>query len=480
MIRDSQGLYGVTDMTTVAGTYSRLTEDAQARIAFMRFGLGPKPGSRGRIGTGPDAAYQACLAELNAGAAKITDDKVVVRSAPPWAPFNGNPFPATIANCGAVAANRLSGNYNLAILDAEEAARYVKYLQPEVGFLERLVLFWNNHFSVYNGKARSYVGHMERVAIRQNVLGKFEDMLIAVTRHPAMISYLDNWSSYGPNCNLAKKYKNRVYQYNENLAREILELHTVGVNGGYSQADVTEFAKVLTGWHVGSDGQFKYNPDAHEPGSFTVMKTVYAQSTGEEQTMAVLKSLANSQATAKHIAYKLVRHFITDTPSKRDVNNLSRVYLKTGGDLLAVSKALLKLPSAWSTPFTRVRPPYHWLVSLTRGMGMTEAQVVDSAWRYRVFSLYMGHMPWWRVTPDGWPDDSSYWKTPDAVRIRNDIALKLVTTGIQAVRQKPAALADDLLGGGVSTTLKSQFVDLARDPPTSLSTIFASPEYLRS
>lgn len=196
--------------------------------------------------------------------------------------------------------------------------------------------------------------------------------------------------------------------------------------------------------------------------------------------MAVLKSLANSQATAKHIAYKLVRHFITDTPSKRDVNNLSRVYLKTGGDLLAVSKALLKLPSAWSTPFTRVRPPYHWLVSLTRGMGMTEAQVVDSAWRYRVFSLYMGHMPWWRVTPDGWPDDSSYWKTPDAVRIRNDIALKLVTTGIQAVRQKPAALADDLLGGGVSTTLKSQFVDLARDPPTSLSTIFASPEYLRS
>lgn len=453
----------------------------------MRFGLGPKPGNRTRIGSEPDAAYNACLAELNnPDAALIADSAVKMTSSPPWAPFLGQPYLATAANCGAVAVNPQSGNYNLGIFQAEDAARYVKYLQPEVGFVERLVLFWNNHFSTSH-KARPWIGHMERSAIRANVLGSFGDMLEAVTTHPAMIAYLDNNTSVGSHSALAAQYPTRDYKYNENLAREIMELHTVGANGGYTQDDVTSFAKVITGWqitdiHSATPGQFVYVPEAHEPGPQTVMGITYSQADGLAQGKAVLRDLAAHRQTAQHIATKLIRHFITDSPSDADVSVLAKVFLSTNGSLLAVSRALLELPSAWTEPFARIRKPYPWMVSITRALGMNAAQMVDNTWRYNVFGNYMGQYPWSHITPDGYPDDNDYWMTPDALRVRNDISAKVVGTGVRLPRwpgPRPAALAQDLLGACLTTALRDQ-LNATRDDRAAFPLLFMSPEYLWS
>lgn len=467
-------------MTDVPGSSPSLTSDAKARVAFLRFGLGPKPGGRARIGSSQHAAYMACLKELNSAAAvHINDSQVVVNSS------NGSVFPATIANCGKIAANPLSGDFNLEVLQAEATARYVKYLEPEVGFVERLVQFWNNHFSVYNGKARATVGNMERQAIRMNVLGKFSDMLIAVTTHPAMITFLDNNSSFGPT---SPNGMARKVSYNENLAREILELHTLGVNGGYTQQDVTEFAKILTGWHVGfhgsaNAGQFQYVPKSHEGGAFTVLGKSYPPTTGPEQGLAVLRDLAAHPKTAEHIAYKLIHHFITDTPSDVDVASLAAVFTSTNGDLHAVSKALLELPAAWTEPFNRLSQPYLWMVSITRGLGMNAAQMIANRWRYDVFASFMGQLPWWRVTPDGWPDDNYVWMTPDAVRLRSDIAYRVVVTCFNAIKwpgARPPNLAKDLLGGILSNSAAAEISAwAARDDRVALSLLFATPEYLR-
>lgn len=475
-------------MTAIPGGYASLNPYAKARVAFMRFGLGPKPGGRIGLGDGEDAAYQACLRELNnRTAAEISDNEVLVKTAPSgnsFPGFDGTPYPATIKNCGAISANPLSGNYNLAILEAESTSRYLKYLGPEVGFVERLVLFWNNHFSVYNGKARATVGHLERSAIRKNVLGKFGDMLEAVITHPAMITYLDNQSSYGPNSKIGAA---RKWTYNENLAREILELHTLGVNGGYSQQDVTEFAKVLTGWHVGSHrsaapGQFTYIHDAHEPGAITVLGKTYGQADGLRQGKAVLRDLAVHPKTAEHIAYKLIRHFVKDEPATQDVDRLAEVFTSTNGDLYQVSKALLELPSAWVEPFTRIKQPYQWLVSITRGLDMNATQVAAARWGFDIFCGHMGHSIWWRLTPDGWPEDNSYWMTPNAMRIRNDLSARIVSYCFNSTRWpgplRPPALAEDLLGP-VSNDVRQQFVKWDRDDRASIPVLFMMSEYLR-
>lgn len=472
-------------MPAVAGGYSSLDPDTKARVAFMRFGLGPRPGSRARIGSGPDSAYQACLAELNnKSAALIPDTEIVVKDSPTWEPFLSKPYLASAANVGAVAANPMSGNWNLAIFQAEDAARYVNYLKPEVGFVERLVLFWNNHFSLSH-KARPWLGLMERAAIRTNVLGSFANMLEAVETHPAMIAYLDNNSSVGPTSVLSKKNPRSNFTYNENLAREILELHTVGANGGYTQEDVTSFAKVITGWHIANihsktPGQFFYNPEAHEPGAQVVMGKVYGEADGLRQGKAVLRNLAAHPATAQHIAYKLIRHFITDEPSADDVTTLSNVFLSTKGNLYHLSKALLELPSAWTEPFTRLRKPYVWMVSTTRALGLNATQVTANAWKYRVFGDHMGHYPWSHTTPDGYPEDNDYWMTPDALRVRNDLAYGFGDVGKPKwAGLRPADHAEDLLGTCLSSALKVKLTS-QRDDRAAFPLLFMSPEYLWS
>ena len=226
--------------------------------------------------------------------------------------------------------------------------------------------FWSNHFCISADKIQSMSGAYEREAIRPHVLGRFGDMLQAVESHPAMLFYLDQAASMGPNSIAGI---NRTRGLNENLAREILELHTLGVRTGYTQDDVIRFANVLTGWtflpagdNPEHGGEFTFNRRLHEPGPQKVVDKVY-EDTGVEQGRAVLRDLAVHPSTATHVATKLVRYFIADEPPPALVERLAQVFRDTGGDLKEVTKALVTSSEAWTLPRTKLKRPSEWVVS---------------------------------------------------------------------------------------------------------------------
>ena len=234
----------------------------------------------------------------------------------------------------------------------EAVARFRQASTTDAAFLERLVMFWSNHFcvSANKGPVRGIAGAYEREAIRPFVLGRFADMLLAVEKHPAMLIYLDNQQSVGPN---SRAGTNRGLGLNENLAREILELHTLGVGGGYSQEDVTNLARILTGWTVGNlanalsePGKFFFAAARHEPGERTVVGKRYSDR-GVQSGEEVLRDLAAHPATAAHIARKLAQHFVAEAPPPALVARLEKTFLDTGGDLGALAKTLATSEEAW-------------------------------------------------------------------------------------------------------------------------------------
>ena len=246
---------------------------------------------------------------------------------------------------------------------AEALARIQRAALAECGFVERLVVFWSNHFCISAGKgglARMWAGSFEREAIRPYVLGRFADMLMAVEQHPAMLFFLDNQQSLGPD---SRAGINRKRGLNENLAREIMELHTLGVGGGYTQDDVTSLARIMTGWtyagrqgRLGAPGSFVFNANAHEPGAQRVLGKIYPAG-GVEQGEAVLSDIARHPSTAKLIATKFVRHFVADDPPPALVARLQDVFTKTDGDLRALAVALVDSNEAWTTPIAKMRSP---------------------------------------------------------------------------------------------------------------------------
>jgi uncharacterized protein (DUF1800 family) len=453
----------------------------------MRFGLGPKPGGVARIGSTRSALLNACLKELeNPAAALLTDPDV-----------------PSFERCCEVAF--MTDQAHNLIITPELPARYAKHLEPEVGFVERLVLFWSNHFSVSlrsNNIVWTTAAHMERDIIRKHVLGKFSDMLKGVMEHPAMVVYLNNRESIGPNSPVGRTKR---LSFNENLAREILELHTVGSNpfkrldprsdpdqnfgkdqqpDYYTQDDVKEFAKILTGWSIYEKddgplrGQFRFIDAHHEPGAMTVMGTTFGQP-GIEQGRAVLDMLANHPMTAQHIAFKLLRHFVMDRPTPAMVRTLALVFIRTGGDLKAVARALLRLPEAWSTPLDRLRQPHLWLVSQTRALGFDKAQCVALRGDFRSYLEHLNNHPWHCVTPDGYPDRDSAWRSDNGLRIRTHIACDLINKAFKSAYSgpRPRQLARDLLPEAMSAESMSA-IEAHASHLSGLPTIFLTPEFL--
>ena len=257
----------------------------------------------------------------------------------------------------------------------EAVARFRQASTTDAAFLERLVMFWSNHFcvSANKGPVRGIAGAYEREAIRPFVLGRFADMLLAVEKHPAMLIYLDNQQSVGPN---SRAGTNRGLGLNENLAREILELHTLGVGGGYSQEDVTNLARILTGWTVGNlanalsePGKFFFAAARHEPGERTVVGKRYPDR-GVQSGEEVLRDLAAHPATAAHIARKLAQHFVAEAPPPALVARLEKTFLDTGGDLGALAKTLATSEEAWRAAPTKVLPPCDFLIAVVRGFNL--------------------------------------------------------------------------------------------------------------
>ena len=343
----------------------------------------------------------------------------------------------------------------------------------EIGFVERLVWFWSNHFCVSADKIRSMSGAYEREAIRPHVLGHFTDLLLAAEGHPAMLFYLDQTISMGTNSIAGI---NRTRGLNENLAREILELHTLGVRSGYTQDDVIAFANVLTGWTLvppGDNpehgGEFIFNPRLHEPGAQKVLGKSYGDQT-VEQGRAVLRDLAAHPATATHVADKLARHFIADTPPPALVERLAKVFTDTDGDLKEVAKAMVKSDEAWTQPATKLKRPGEWAVGMVRAAGGTKA----NAKRFTDGQALLGEPLWRPPSPKGFPDDEASWI--DGVGRRLDIANNFAER--VSDRVDPQDLIENVFGSQVTSEVK-QTVGRAESRQQALVLLFMSAEFQR-
>ncbi len=370
------------------------------------------------------------------------------------------------------------------------AARVSAALTTTSPFVERLVHFWANHFAVSVDKLPviPMAGLLEFEAIRPHVLGKFSDMLIAVEQHPAMLLYLDQAQSIGPNSRAGQFIAARGKQkrgLNENLAREIMELHTLGVRTGYSQADVTEFARALTGWTVsglgrgpaarltgnGPAGDFAFAELIHEPGDRQIMGRTYRQD-GERQAQAMLLDLAANPATAKHISTKLARHFAGDDPPPAMVERLTEAYLKSGGDLPTLYRAIVESPEAWASQPVKFKTPWEWSVSALRALDQQSLEPDIAG----ALMTQLGQPTWKPGSPAGWDDIAASWAAPEALVRRVEVAQRIADRAGSSV--DPRALSNKVLAGSLSEATKAA-IARAESPAEGLALLLVSPEFVR-
>jgi uncharacterized protein (DUF1800 family) len=463
----------------------------EAALVLHRFGLGPRAGSIDTIASDPSAAI---LTELDRpGAGQIAIPDLPTSGAANRAVFEfraeRNAVQQRQRRETAQAALENPGKENSMEAKAEAPAkpeevplprqlflnearaRIDAALNAEFGFVERLVWFWSNHFCVNQDKT-VMAGAFEREAIRPYVLGRFSDMLLAAEGHPAMLIYLDNAQSIGPN---SVAGINRDKGLNENLAREILELHTLGVRTVYTQDDVTNFAKVLTGWTIlptvsnpDHGGEFVYLRRAHEPGEQSVVGKTYPDA-ATEQGRAVLEDLARHPATAKHVATKMACHFIADDPPPALVDELTQRFLDTDGDLKEMAKALIASPEAWKPEQSKIKRPSEWIVAALRATGLTG----DIA-RITGGMALLGQPLWRPPAPKGFSDDNAAWL--DGLAQRLDIA----NTFAQRVGEKldAGAVADTALGPLASAETRRAIAN-AESKPQALTFLLMAPEFQR-
>jgi uncharacterized protein (DUF1800 family) len=507
-----------------------LDPKTEAALALHRFGLGPRAGSVAAMASDPRGALLAELDRAGAGQIAGTDLLTSGEAARAAFAFQQAQRAARQAERAAQAAqtsnapnaNSQSGSAQATspaspdmkpadqagtpvspppprnpgpgvpqqIYLAEAKARFNAALGAEIGFVERLVWFWSNHFCVSadKGNVRQICGAYEREAIRAHVLGRFGDMLLAAESHPAMLVYLDNARSIGPDSIAGLRQKRGL---NENLAREILELHTLGVRSVYTQEDVTRFANVITGWtrvpfrqdarggalaSEASDGdssarggEFEFNPRMHQPGSQSVIGRSYPD-TGVEQGRAVLAALARHPATAKHVATKLARHFVADEPPPALVERLSKRFLATQGDLKAVSKELATAPEAWEAPRAKLKRPGEWIVGTLRAVGVTPPEIGPMMQAHNL----LGEPLWRPSAPKGFPDESAPWL--DGLAQRLDIANQFARrAGGEA---DPREVFEEVLAPLASTETR-QAIARAESRPQALALLFMAPEFQR-
>ncbi len=437
----------------------------EAFIAASRFGLGAKPGELAEAAAdprgwlerqlGPAPALPAPFADLPPGSRRLAELRERRR------------------NKDAAERKAMHREMRAAYL-AEAAARTRAQVLTDAPFRERLVAFWSNHFtvSVERPPLLALAGAFEREAIRPHVTGRFADMLLAAVRHPAMLIYLDNAHSIGPNSRVGRR---RGRGLNENLAREVLELHTLGVDGGYAQRDVREFAKILTGWSVPGPrhahaGRFRFHGAIHEPGEKTLLGVRYAEA-GMAEGEAALAALARHPSTAAHVAAKLARHFIADEPPPAAVDRITGVFLETGGDLGEVARAVIASPEAWAEPLPKVKSPNEFVVSALRATGL------EGEGKELVHSLRaLGQAPFAAPSPAGWPDTAEQWIGPESVLRRAEWAMAL------AHRARGARRPDDVLAaaiGPVATLEVRLAVKRAPSQWEALALVLASPEFQR-
>lgn len=454
------------------------TFHAGAAIAANRFGLGARPDELVGIGSDP----RGWLASQLRGRAPLVEAAGLQPSYRILAQVLEMRRERKDSEPELAQAVKLNQLYRPIYL-AEATARMRHAVETPRSFVERLVFFWANHFAISADKrtVSGIVGAFEREAIRPHVLGKFRDMLLAVEQHPGMLLYLDNHLSMGPQSKLAQRAKKqRARGLNENLAREILELHTLGVGGGYTQADVTTFAKVITGWSVSGDvgdfglrdpGVFAFREAWHEPGAHTVLGKRYAED-GVKQGIAVLRDLARHPSTAQHIATKLARHFVADDPPATLVERLARVFQDTDGDLPTLYRALLDHEASWQPVPLKFKTPNDYIVSAYRAL---EVPVEDNPRTFAQFDL-LGQRPWTPGSPAGWPDRASDWDGAAAVFKRVEWADAVA--GRLGSKRAAAELAPRVLGASLTDATRTA-IARADSAAQALTLLLIAPEFMR-
>ncbi len=354
----------------------------------------------------------------------------------------------------------------------------------EDGLRERLVRFWADHFTVKGKKGvmRHAVATYVEDAIRPNITGKFSELLKAATFHPMMLFYLDQVNSVGPKSVAAVRNPGRGV--NENLAREVLELHTLGVDGAYTQKDISELAKLFAGMTYRRKGGFTYAPRMAEPGPETVLGKPYG---GYIQDLFhvtnFLDDLAVHPDTARHLARKLVVHFVSDTPDAALVDHVATAYRDSGGDLMATYRAMLMHDAAWAMPARKIKQPVDFVISSLRALGVDEARITALNWK-KMRTLVIAPMglmgQLWEnpVGPDGWAEEAEHWITPQGLAARIQWAMT-VPVLLRPELPEPSALAVTALGTRLGDTLRQALAGVDKKSD-GVGLILASPEFQRT
>lgn len=451
------------------------TRELEAAVAVTRFGLGARPGEIAAATGDPRGWLRAQIRRQGADQPQL----------------DGAPLPdmrarfvelvsyrQAVKAAGAdMDARRMAGQGLNDNNVAEMLARAQLAAATPASFRERWTLFWSNHFTVAAKEIQVAVaaGPFEREAIRPHVFGRFEDLLLAAYHHPGMLLYLDQARSIGPGSQAALR---RGGGLNENLAREILELHTVGADAGYTQADVTEFARALTGWSMGGpnaggdEGAYLYRALMHEPGARTLMGRRYPEGE-EDQAERILADLAVHPATARHVATKLAVHFVADQPPPALVARLETAFLRTRGDLSAVAEALIATPEAWDPAPVKFKTPYEFLVSGYRAAGAAPAlgprEVAQPL-------TLLGQRPFGAPQPNGWSDLASDWAAPDAIVKR--LTWARAFAGRYTPPGAPVEIAEAALGPRLSAPARTA-IARAETREEAFTLLLMSPEFQR-
>ena len=473
--------------------------DATLR-ALNRFGLGARRGERQRIGD----ARNWLRGQLDGGV-------------PALAPPSG----VTAASIGeALRAIRMNGQGNdrerrearrrvVEMTTSEVHAALTARVTSDRPFAERLVAFWSNHLCISTGAkilVAPLAGSYERDVIRAHVLGRFEDMVLASAKHPAMLTYLDNFQSIGPTSRGARAGQGgngngQRRGLNENYARELLELHTLGVNGGYTQQDVQELAKILTGWTVDgirgpgaqlqrptqprrrglrgqatpqrreADGpiQFSFEELLHEPGTKTVLKERYSEA-GVEEGERVIRALCRHPSTAQFVATKLVTHFVSDEPPAAAVERVARVFRSSDGDLKAVARALVDEPEAWREDARKFRAPQDWFVAVLRALGVN-----DASQNAPVVLRQLRQPVWSPAAPKGFGDAMAEWADPDSLLNRGELARTI--SKLPAMRELDPRSLLDVVDVPAGNPLHALVADTSIASPERIALAVAGPAF---
>jgi uncharacterized protein (DUF1800 family) len=458
----------------------------QAEIAVLRFGLGARPGDLAAAAGDPRAWLLAQIkgaVQLAGNTPLAPSDQIFTEVLAAREERRDLKREAATAAQNTRVLNPVRDAY-LPHYRAQVLARAQSAALTTRPFAERLVHFWANHFAVSADKraVTGVAGTLENEAIRPNVDCRFIDLLIAVEQHPAMIVFLDNQYSVGKDSELAQlaARHGREFGINENLAREILELHTLGVNGGYTQGDVTSFAEIITGWSIGGGkgrlaggipGRFHFRGNLHEPGAKIFLGKTYREE-GRRQGEAVLEDLAQHPATAHFIATKLVRHFVADDPPQAAVDRVAKTFLDTGGDLPRVYAALVHCPEAWNPEARKFKTPEDFVFSTLRTLTISPRQPEEVI---RSFDL-LGQRQYTPGSPAGWPDTSRSWDGSDALMHRVLWASRV------AGRYERGLDPVDLAATGLGAYARPETVTALRRAASgtqALALLLMSPEFQR-